>query len=333
MYIHPDLAVYATDRFVLVCFALFVEAIIGRMSWVFRVLPHPYDGLFRLARFLGNRLNKSRRGRRALIVRGAIVTLFLCGVAVSIGWWLSVWAVTFRAGWLVDLVLLSLLVSQRGSYGDASRTIRALTRDGVKEARAALAAYHRGYPERLDRHGICRSLTEHLAGELGRWLLGPVLWYLVFGLPGLLLYAAIIAAARGLAPDAETRAAFGWLAHRLETLAGAIPGWVAGNLVVLASFLSPTARPIRAWRTMYKHAKSIPSPAYAWPAAAFAGALSIELGGAHSVEGRRLQWFGDGSPRLTERDAHRALMLFGYTCVLHAALAAAFAVSSILWAG
>jgi hypothetical protein len=33
------------------------------------------------------------------------------------------------------LTLLMLLVSQRGSYSDASRIVRALTRDGLTEAR------------------------------------------------------------------------------------------------------------------------------------------------------------------------------------------------------
>ena len=68
------------------------------------------------------------------------------------------------------------------------------------------------------------------------------------------------------------------MAYRLEALAGAIPGWIAGHLVVAASLLAPTARPIRAWRTMYAKANSLSNAVYGWPAAAFAGALSIEIG-------------------------------------------------------
>jgi cobalamin biosynthesis protein CobD/CbiB len=51
------------------------------------------------------------------------------------GWVLSMWLATFWSGWVVDLTLLMLLVSQRGSYSDASRIVRALTRDGLTEAR------------------------------------------------------------------------------------------------------------------------------------------------------------------------------------------------------
>ena len=244
MYDYPELAAFATDRFGLLCIALFLEAVVGRISWLFRLMPHPFLVFQRVAGFFGRRLNKSSRGPRALIVRGAIVNLFLCSLAMLAGWGLSAWSATFRGGWVVDLALVMLLVSQRGSYSDASRTVRALTRDGLPEARKRVSVFHRGNADLLDEHGICRALTEHLAGELGRWLLGPVIWYFLLGLPGLLLYAAIIASSRSLAHDDETKAGFGWMAYRMEVLAGAIPGWIAGHLVVAASLLAPTARPI-----------------------------------------------------------------------------------------
>lgn len=60
------------------------------------------------------------------------------------------------------------------------------------------------------------------------------------------------------------------MAYQLEALAGAIPGWIAGHLVVAASLLAPTALPIRAWRTMYAKANSLSNAVYGWPAAAFA---------------------------------------------------------------
>ena len=128
MYDYPELGAFATDRFGLLCIALFLEAVVGRISWLFSLMPHPFLVFQRVAGFFGRRLNKSSRGPRALIVRGAIVTVFLCALAMLVGWGLSVWLATFRSGWVVDLALVMLLVSQRGSYSDASRTVRALTR-------------------------------------------------------------------------------------------------------------------------------------------------------------------------------------------------------------
>lgn len=330
MYDHSALAAFATDRFALVCIALFVEAIVGRVSWLFRFLWHPYEVLRRAAGVLDRRLNRQRRGPRALIIRGAIVTTFLCLAAFGVGVALEWWAGTFPSGWVVHLALVTVLISQRGSYADASRTIRALTRDGLPAARKQAARFYKGSVNSLDDHGICRVLTEHLATGLGRWLVGPLFWYLVFGLPTLFLYAAILAAAGRLAADDSGRAGFGWMADRLQRFAGWLPGRLAGLLVVLTSFLAPTARPIRAFRRMIKSASRLPLPDHAWPTAAFAGALTIEIAGPNSTEGRALPWIGEGSARMTARDAHRALMLYGYACVLDATIIAALAVVN-LW--
>ena len=60
----------------------------------------------------------------------------------------------------------------------------------------------------IDEYGIYRSLTEHLAAEMGRWLIGPMFWYLVGGLSALLVYATIVAAVDALAVDDKSRAGF-----------------------------------------------------------------------------------------------------------------------------
>ena len=44
----------------------------------------------------------------------------------------------------------------------------------------------------------------------------------------------------------------------------------------------------------------------------------LEIAGPNSTEGRELPWIGEGSARVTVRDAHRALLLFGYVCVMNA---------------
>jgi adenosylcobinamide-phosphate synthase len=135
IYDHPELAAFAAGRFVLLCIALFLEAIVGPISWLFCSILRPFDALWHVAVFFGRRLKKSSRGPRTLVTRGAIISLFLFALTTLAGWVLSMWLATFWSGWVVDLTLLMLLVSQRGSYSDASRIVRALTRDGLTEAR------------------------------------------------------------------------------------------------------------------------------------------------------------------------------------------------------
>tara|TARA_Y100001968_G_C19123084_1_gene602897 strand:- start:210 stop:431 length:222 start_codon:yes stop_codon:yes gene_type:complete len=70
-----------------------------------------------------------------------------------------------------------------------------------------------------------------------------------------------------------------------------------------------------------------------WSVAGFAGALSFELGAPNSAEGRRPPWFGHGTPRLSERDTHGAIVLFGYCCVVNAGLALGLAMANFALSG
>ena len=57
------------------------------------------------------------------------------------------------------------------------------------------------------------------------------------------------------------------------------------------------------------------------------------FGRQNSAEGRRLPWFGHGTPRLSELDAHRALMLSGYSCVVNVALVLGLAMANFSLSG
>jgi hypothetical protein len=63
----------------------------------------------------------------------------------------------------------------------------------------------------LDDHGICCAIAEHLAGQLGPWVLDLVFWYFLLGWPGLPFYAAIVATSRSLAhDDGRGQSQVGW---------------------------------------------------------------------------------------------------------------------------
>ena len=57
-------------------------------------------------------------------------------------------------GWVLDLVLLVLLISQSGSFGEALQTFRALTGDGLEAGRKRAAAFHRAEGYWLDSRAV-----------------------------------------------------------------------------------------------------------------------------------------------------------------------------------
>ena len=145
-------------------------------------------------------------------------------------------------------------------------TFLTLTRGKLPEARKLEGTFHCGNADLLDNNGICRAIAA-LRGHHRCW-----------------------------AHEDETRAGFGWMANRLEMFASIILGWITGHLVVVASLFAPTALPNHAWSSNYVAARTLPITLHAWPAATFVSDLSMEISEPRSTEGRRLPWFGPGSP-------------------------------------
>ncbi|HAT36578.1 MAG TPA: cobalamin biosynthesis protein, partial [Rhodospirillaceae bacterium] len=64
---HAD---FVPDRFLLLAFALFLDALVGDMAWVFRSIPHPVALLGRAIEILELKLNRARRSDHTRLVRG-----------------------------------------------------------------------------------------------------------------------------------------------------------------------------------------------------------------------------------------------------------------------
>ena len=78
----PELA--AAQPFVLLFLALLIDAVVGDMRWFFRLVPHPIVLVGRLIGFLDDKLNRSKRGKAALLIRGCIVTVLVTGLAAAL---------------------------------------------------------------------------------------------------------------------------------------------------------------------------------------------------------------------------------------------------------
>ena len=74
----------AAQPFVLLFLALLIDAVVGDMRWFFRLVPHPIVLVGRLIGFLDDKLNRSKRGKAALLIQGCIVTVLVTGLATAL---------------------------------------------------------------------------------------------------------------------------------------------------------------------------------------------------------------------------------------------------------
>jgi adenosylcobinamide-phosphate synthase len=318
---------FGIDPLLLMLVALAVDAYVGELTLVFRFVPHPLAIVARITRFLERKLNRETRSQADRAVRGGLVVLFLAVAAGAVGWGLRWLAVNLHYGWVLELVLLIPLVAQRGPFDRARAVASALTTQGLDAARAALAGTQGRDPAQLDAHGAARTAIERMAEAFNDSVVAPVFWYVLFGLPGLLVYRAVNVADGIVGHRTERFRAFGLAAARLDDVLNLIPARLAGLFMALGALFVPTARPLGAVTTMLRDAGKHRSPNVGWPQAAMAGALDVALAGPRRLRAETVvePWIGDGRAKATANDIRRALYLFVAACLVNALFVASLA--------
>lgn len=326
MFLDPAIGPLALP--VLLLAALLLDALIGDPPWLFRHLPHPVAAIGGLVGWLDRRLNRPQRSAASRTMRGALVMMFVLALAAAIGWVIAEFSGGWRFGWIVELVLVTLLVAQRSLFDHVLAVVRALDRDGVAGGRAAVAHIVGRDPAQLDVHGVARAAIESLAENFADGVVAPVFWYLLLGLPGLLAYKAANTMDSMIGHRTPRYADFGRAAARFDDALNWLPARIAGTIIVVASLFTPGGRPGRAFRIMARDGGKHRSPNAGWPEAAMAGALSVALSGPRSYGGKTVAepWLGEEfAARIGPAEIRRALYLFAVACLVDAIIIAAVA--------
>ena len=309
--------------------ALIIDAVVGDMGRVFRIVPHPVALVGGTAAWLERRLNRPRRSRRARAIRGLMVAVALPALAAAVGWGIAAGAARVPYGQAIELAVVAVLVAQRSLFDHVRRVGRALTRDGLGGGRAAVRHIVGRDPDGLDEHGVARAAIESLAENFADSVVAPAFWYLLFGLPGLLAYKCVNTLDSMLGHRSPRYAAFGAASARLDDVMNLVPARIAAAMIAGAALFAPQGRPGRAVIVMVRDARKHPSPNAGWPEAAMAGALGVALLGPRRYDGEVADgpWLGaEFTARATPVDIGRALYVFTVACLLDGALIVALAV-------
>lgn len=315
----PASAVF--DPFLMLVFALLADAGLGELSLLYRRVPHPVVVIGRAIAWADRRLNRPQRSAASRRVRGVLVVILLCAAAWAIGAVLQKLAMQAPWGWMPELLLLVSLIAQRSLYDHVKAVADGLRADGLEGGRAAVAMIVGRDPDQLDSAGVCRAAVESCAENFSDGVVAPVFWYVVAGLPGILVYKTVNTLDSMIGHRSETYRAFGWAAARLDDVLNLIPARLSGLLLVAAAVIVRGADPRAALRTMVRDAGKHRSPNAGWPEAAMAGALGLKLAGPRRYPGYMVEdeWIGSGRAEATEADIRRSLTMLWVGCLVNAA--------------
>lgn len=254
--------------------ALVLDAAFGEPKWLWSRLTHPAILMGRAVGALDSHLNQGRAKR----LRGIIALTLLVLSAGTLGGLL-----TLLPGMWIDILLAAMLIAQR-SLADHVRAVADALRLSLGDGRRAVAQIVGRDTTQMQSPAIARSAIESAAENLSDGIIAPAFWFLIGGLPGLLIYKVTNTADSMIGYRTPRHEHFGWAAARFDDLINLIPARLTALLIWLTA---PRSGSYPAIRT---DAKRHRSPNAGWPEAAMARALNIALSGPRVYDGQPVDY-------------------------------------------
>ncbi|WP_300018059.1 adenosylcobinamide-phosphate synthase CbiB [uncultured Roseobacter sp.] len=252
---------------VLIC-ALCLDAVLGEPRWLWDRVPHPAVLMGRFVGFLDQRFNTGRNKRR----NGILCTMALVIVGGVLGYLLS------TAGALVEIIIAAMLLAQKSLVQHVAAVADGL-RMSLREGQRMVARIVSRDTSVMDETLVARAALESAAENLSDGVIAPAFWFLIAGLPGLVVYKLINTADSMIGYRTPRHEAFGWAAARLDDVLNLIPARLTAALLALPARCFDLAG-IRADAGRHR------SPNAGWPEAALSRALGVALAGPRAYDGQ-----------------------------------------------
>ncbi|MEP2640378.1 adenosylcobinamide-phosphate synthase CbiB [Roseobacter sp.] len=256
-----------TTAVLLIC-ALCLDALLGEPKWLWDRVAHPAVLMGRLIGALDRRFNEGAQRR----LKGIGCVVFLVGVGGAIGLLLS------TLGPVAEIITAAILLAQRSLVQHVARVADGL-RMSTAQGRRMVAQIVSRDTDAMHDTQIARSAIESAAENLSDGVIAPAFWFLIAGVPGLVIYKLINTADSMIGYRTPRHHAFGWAAARLDDLLNLIPARLTAALIALPAGCYDL-------RAIRRDAAQHRSPNAGWPEAAMSRALGVALAGPRAYDGQ-----------------------------------------------
>ena len=249
---------------------------------------HPLVGFGNWANWLEQGLNTGKRWQ------GILAVILAVSPFVLFAWLLS-------ETWIIAVVLLYLAIAPR-SLSEHAWAVQSA--NDLDEARQKVSLIVSRDTQNLDAEGVTRATIESVLENGNDAIFAAIFWYLLAGIPGLVLYRLTNTLDALWGYRNERFQQFGWAAARLDDALNLIPARLTAlSYACVGNF----ATAVDCW---YKQASSWYSPNAGPVMAAGAGALQVTLGDSAHYHGqiKNRPILGTGKPPTTN-DIGRAVAL------------------------
>lgn len=249
--------------------ALLLDAALGEPKWLWDRYPHPAVLMGRAIAWADKRFNQGSHKR----LKGTATMAALGLASMAIGWLIHI-VPDFG---ILEIIAAAILLAQK-SLVDHVRAVANELRLSLPSGRRAVSMIVGRDTATLDEPAVTRAAIESAAENLSDGVIAPAFWFLIGGLPGLMLYKITNTADSMIGHRTPRHEEFGWAAARFDDLLNLIPARLTA-LLLAASHGWADPRPILRDAPLHR------SPNAGWPEAAMAVILNVSLSGPRAYHG------------------------------------------------
>ena len=250
--------------------AMLLDAVLGEPRALWDRWPHPAVLMGRAVAAMDARFNTGglRRAKGAaslfVLVLGAYALGHLIALVPDFG--------------LLEVISAAILLAQK-SLVDHVRAVADALRLSLPGGRRAVSMIVGRDTAAMDEAAVARAAIESAAENLSDGVIAPIFWFLIGGLPLMLVYKVTNTADSMIGHRTPRHEAFGWASARFDDLLNLIPARLTALLIALPQGITD-ARPILRDAPLHR------SPNAGWPEAAMAVALNVALSGPRAYHGQ-----------------------------------------------
>ena len=201
----------------------------------------------------------------------------------------------------------------------------AARRGDLDGARVAIARLVGRDTDRMDIAACRRAAIESMSENLTDGFVSPIAWYVVAGLPGLVLFKIVSTMDSMVGNKTPRYLRFGWCGARTDDVMNWIPARLTWILIAAVCVFVPRCSAAKALRVGWRQHAILPGPNSGWSEAGMAGGIQRRLIGPIWMSGNLVTdvWVGDAADPEAggDSDVRRAAVLVTATGLAAAGIA------------
>jgi adenosylcobinamide-phosphate synthase len=206
---------------------------------------------------------------------------------------------------LFNAIIIFYLLSTKSLYNESMKVYYSLKNNDIIKARKNLSYIVGRETENLDKYEIIRGTTETVAENISDGIIAPMFYIVLFGPLGCLIYKTVNTLDSMIGYKNEEFYYIGYVSAKADDILNFIPARITAGIISLISIFY--GRFFETVKIIIRDRKKHSSPNAAYPEAAVAGLLGVQLGGVNKYFGKEVSkpFIGDKTHNLEITDIYK----------------------------